>query len=152
MPMLNLAGAPFSTGRADFVDEPLPAAGRSARVYVRVAVEGLEEPVLALLDTGAEWPILAREIAEEIGLTDASGEQETLRHANGTSTGRLVRTTMRLLADEGDDLAVETTVFVPDEIAAFRRNFIGYTTFLERIKLGLDPQQNHIYFGGYDGH
>lgn len=147
--MLELSGDPFSTGKAQFSDEPPPATGRSARVYVRVAVEGMDEPFLALLDTGAEWSILVREIAEEIGLTGGDGEQRTLRHADGISTGTLVRTTLWLLADEGDDLAVEATVFVPDNNAELRRSFIGYTTFLERIRLGLDPQANHIYFGGY---
>ena len=149
MPMLELAGAMFSVGRADYLDEPPPATGRTARVYLRVAAEGMEEPFLALLDTGAEWSVLDREIAEELGLIGADSQPYTLRHVGGTSAGRLVRTTLLILADEGEDLAVETTVFVPNENLKFGRNFIGYSSFLERIRLGLDPQENHVYFGAY---
>ena len=147
--MLELSGERFSVGRATYLDELPLAAGRSARVYIRIAVEGMDEPFLALLDTGAEWSILDREIAESLGLTDANSQPYTLRHAGGTSAGKLIRTTVRVLADEGDDLTVEATVFVPDENLAFGRNFIGYSSFLDQVRLGIDPQQNHIYFGGY---
>ena len=55
-----------------------------------------------------------------------------------------------MLADEGEDLLVNATIFVPQEGWPAGRNFIGYTGFLERVKLGMDPQEHHIYFGGYE--
>ena len=125
------------------------SSGRSARVYVTVTVEGLEEPFLALLDTGAAFSVLAKEIAEEIGLSDSPGQRVTLDHKGGKTGGRLVPTTITLVADQGEGLRVETTVFIPDDEWPEPRNFIGYGYFLERIRLGLDPQSNHIYFGGY---
>ena len=104
---------------------------------------------MALLDTGAEWSVLDREIAESIGLTGADGLAITLRHKNGNSSGRLVKANVRLVADEGVDLVVEATVFVPDENNDVGGTFVGYTAFLEQVKFGLDPQNNQIYFGGY---
>ena len=145
--MLELQGIPFTTGRANFLDEPIAGAGRSPRVYVRIAADGLDDPFLALLDTGAEWSVLDREIAEAIGLVQQDGPTIQLRHSNGTSEGSLKRTTITLLADDGEDLAIEATVFVPNE--RFGRSVIGYSAFLERVRLGLDPQVNHVYFGGY---
>lgn len=144
--MLELSGAPFCTGRAEFLDEPLPPTGKSPRIYVKVAAEGMEEPFLALLDTGAEWSVLDKEIAEAVGLDQSQGTPTSLRHSNGTSSGFLSRVTIRLLADEGADLSVDATVFVPDE--RFGKSVIGYSTFLEQVRLGLDPQSNHFYFGG----
>ena len=147
MPMLQLAEDPFSSGRAEFLDSLPSTQGRSARVYIRVAVPGMEETFLALLDTGAEWSVLDREIAEVIGLAEADGQAITLRHKEGTTDGKLVRTTVTMIADEGAALDVDATVFVPDNTWPSGRNFIGYSGFLEKIRIGLDPQNNQVYFG-----
>lgn len=146
--MLQLAGEDFSSGRAAFLDSLPSTPNRSARVYVRVAVPGMDETFLALLDTGAEWSVLDREIAEQVGIADAEGEVITLRHKEGATDGKLVRTTVTMIADEGDALDVDATVFVPDNAWPSGRNFIGYSGFLEKIRIGLDPQNNHVYFSG----
>jgi hypothetical protein len=146
--MLQLAGEDFSAGRASFLDSLPVAQHRSARVYVRVAVPGMEEPFLALLDTGAEWSVLDREIAEHVGIADSPGDTITLRHKDGTTPGKLIRTTVTMIADEGVGLDVDATVFVPDGAWPTGRNFIGYSGFLEKIRIGLDPQRHDVYFGG----
>lgn len=138
-------------GRATYFDG-LPALREaSSRIYVKVEFEGNDGPMmrLALLDTGAEWSVLEREIAESLGLTAAEGQEITLQHKNGESAGKLVKANVRLLADEGEDLVVEATVFVPDENHDIGGTFVGYTSLLEQVRLGLDPQHNQIYFGGY---
>jgi predicted aspartyl protease len=145
--MLQLGGNDFSSGRAAFLDSLPLTQGRSARVYVRVAVPGMEETFLALLDTGAEWSVLDHEIAEQVGLADAEGQAITLLHKDGSTDGKLVRTTVTMIADEGVALDVDATVFVPDNAWPSRRNFIGYCGFLEKLRIGLDPQNNHVYFG-----
>ena len=50
MPMLRLDGNDFSSGRAAFLDSLPSTENRSARIYVRVAVPGMEETFLALLE------------------------------------------------------------------------------------------------------
>ena len=149
--MLALGGEPFSVGRATYLDTPPASLGGPSRIYVKIELEGDDGPVtsLALLDTGAEWSVLEREIAEAVGLTGADGHAITLRHKNGKSPGTLVKANVRLLADEGEDLVVEATVFVPDEKHDVGGTFVGYTALLEQVRLGLDPQKNQIYFGGY---
>lgn len=144
--MLQLAGDDFSSGRAAFLDS-LPSSQNRSRVYVRVAVPGMDETFLALLDTGAEWSVLDREIAEQVGIVDAEGEAITLLHKEGSTVGRLVRTTVTMIADEGVALDLDATIFVPDEAWPSGRNFIGYSGFLEKIRIGLDPQHNDLYFG-----
>ena len=151
MPMLTLEGEPFSVGRATYLDTSPSLRGRSSRIYVKIEIEGDDGPVmpLAILDTGAQWSVLDREIAESVGLTSADGLAITLKHKNGESHGKLVKANVRLLADEGQDLVVEATVFVPDENHDVGGTFLGYTALLEQVRLGLDPQKNQIYFGGY---
>jgi len=56
---------------------------------------------------------------------------------------------MKLLADVGEDLELQATVFVPD-VEEFWGNFpafIGLTGFLERIRFAVDPLNNTFYFG-----
>lgn len=150
MPMLRLQDEDFSAGRAKFRDS-LPNENRSARIYVKVAVEGMVEPFLALLDTGAEYSVLAREIAQAVGLTEADGEIIQMGHRLGSTPGKLVRANLELVADEGSSLVIDSIVFIPEDGWPANRNFIGYTGFLELVRIGLDPQQNNIYFGGYQG-
>lgn len=107
----------------------------------------MEEPFLALLDTGAEWSVLDPEIAAEIGLADADGQEITMGHRHGSTLGKLVRANLTMLADEGDSLEVEATVFVPTEHWPAGRNLIGYMGFLERIRIALDSQSRDVYFG-----
>ena len=114
MAMLRLGETAFSVGRARFYDDMPDVGERGARVYVTVAVSGMDEPILALLDTGAQWSVLAREIAEEAGLLDADGEPIVMHHRGGRTPGKLVPTTVTMFADEGQALEVEAVVFVPD--------------------------------------
>ena len=51
-----------------------------------------------------------------------------------------------LVADEGDSVEVDSTVFV--SVNGPAGNFIGYTGFLERIRFAIDPQDNAFIFGG----
>ena len=149
MALLQLADEVYSTGRAAFFDSHPTHSGPTARIYIQVAIQGLEFPFLALLDTGASWSVVDREIAEAAGLLDAEGDDIKVSHRFGTTSGKLVKATMELLAEEGDSLTVQATVFVPDENLPPPVNFIGYSGFLESIRLGLDPQKNDVYFGGY---
>ncbi|MBI2998810.1 MAG: hypothetical protein HYY46_10260 [Deltaproteobacteria bacterium] len=63
----------------------------------------------------------------------------------GDQTGHLERISITVLADDGDSLDVDATVFISGDWPA--GNFLGYTGFLERIRTGLDPQENFFYFG-----
>ena len=148
MPMLQVGDQPFSIGRAPFFDNrPEGHNELSARVYINVAVEKMNESFLFLLDTGAPWSVVTREIAQEAGLLDAEGQDFSIKHHAGTMPGKLVPATLTLVAEEGDSLEVEASIFVPENDFPPPGNFIGYQGFLERIKLGLDPQNNDVYFG-----
>ncbi|MBM4457122.1 MAG: hypothetical protein FJ011_05055 [Chloroflexi bacterium] len=64
--------------------------------------------------------------------------------------GRLVRTNLTLLADDGEDLMVEATVFVPilrPEQTWVYPNFLGLDGLLSRIRFAVDPAENVLYFG-----
>lgn len=142
--MLTLGGEPFTSGRMRF-DDTLPGATVAPRIVIKIQPSGLDMPIRAQLDTGAEWSVLERDIAENLGLLDASGPSVRYTTRLGTFEGRLVKHTVTLLADEGDSLDVNATLLVSSEWTA--HSFLGYRGLLETIRFALDPQNNTFYFG-----
>lgn len=143
------SGEPFTTGCARFADENPEAPEPTAKIYVRVELQGLGASVLAQLDTGAAWSVLNSEIAEELQLLGGTGQPIELSTRRGPVHGHLETVTITIVADEdGHSLDVDATVLVSPDWPA--PTFLGYTGLLERIRLALDPQANRVYFGGYN--
>jgi hypothetical protein len=138
-------GQQFSTGRARFFDDAPGVEEGTAKIYAKVEAEGLGAPILAQVDTGTAWSILAPEVAEAITLLDGAGEPVTLGTRYGPIRGRLENTTILILADDGESFEVRATVFCSREWPG--GNFLGYSGLLERIRFAVDPQQNLFYFG-----
>lgn len=145
--MLTLTsdGTAFVTGRTRFLDEDPGSPEKSHKVYVKIEPGDFGSFVLAQLDTGAAWSILDPQIAEELALFDGQGQPTTLDTRFGPISGRLERTKITILADEGESMEFEATVFVSRQWPA--GSFLGYTGLLERVRFAVDPQQNFFYFG-----
>ena len=56
-----------------------------------------------------------------------------------------VRAVTRLVAEDGESVEIEATVFVSPEWR--EGNFIGYSGLLERIRFAVDPDTNSFIFG-----
>lgn len=143
--MLKLYGEDFARGRSRFQDHAGRRFERTAKVYVKIRLSSVSYPVLAQLDTGSAYSILDREVAEAEG-TLGVGDPATMHTRHGLIEGHLVRIPVLLLADDGDALSVENGLFFVSEDWSFG-NFLGYTGFLENIRIALDPPLNHFYFG-----
>jgi predicted aspartyl protease len=144
--MLVLAnGEQFSTGRTRFFDGASGGEEGTAKIYIKIEPEGFGAPIPALVDTGAAWSILDREVAEAVTLLDGEGPPAMISTRHGPIRGRLENTTLTILADDGESLEVQATVFVSRDWPA--GTFLGYSGLLERIRFAVDPQQNHFHFG-----
>ena len=99
-----------------------------------------------MLDTGASWSVLNADVADDLELFDRDGPTVTISSRMGTVQGKLVRAMTTLVAEDGDSLEVDSTVFVSRDWPA--GNFIGYSGLLERIRFAIDPQANAFIFGG----
>ena len=141
-------GATFAVGQSSYYDQAHDQPSETARIHVPVELDGVS--VLALLDTGAAWSMVTAELAEELGLFDRDGEQTTIVSRLGTMQGRLVRAMTTLVAEHGDSLEVEATVFVSHDWTA--GNFLGYSGLLERIRFAVDPYTNSFFFGSSENH
>ncbi len=139
-------GTVFSVGRSRFEDrEEVSTGGGAAKVFVKIAPEALGGILLAQLDTGAAWSILETQVADSLNLLNGAGEPVRLSTRIGKYNGRLERTFIEIVADEGDSLRVGATVWVSSEWPG--GNFLGYGGLLERIRFAVDPSDNFFYFG-----
>lgn len=145
--MLNLAdGSLFASSRATYLDALPGPTLRDAKVYVRLAVGAVDFVTTAMLETGSTYSVLDADVAEALGAfdePDAPSVELSTRH--GVLGGRLVRRPVWLLADQGASLEVDATFWVSPD---WRFGLIlGYAGFLQRIRFGLDPATNQLYFG-----
>jgi len=118
---------------------------RTSKILVKIQAESIDGVVFAQLDTGAAWSILDAEIAETLSLLDGEGQPVTMSTRLGKVNGRLERTSLAIIADEGESISVEATICVsPDWHAG---NFLGYGGLLERLRFAVDASDNSFYFG-----
>lgn len=138
-------GTWFTLGESRFQDRGPTLPEETAKLFVPVQPEGLDGVILAQVDTGAAWSILEAQVAEELQLFDVDGERMRLSTRLGPFLGRLVRTTIELVAERGDSLRIDATVWVSREWPG--TTFLGYGGLLERVRFAVDPGENLFHFG-----
>lgn len=144
--MLTYKGNNFSVGRAEFLTSLPGVSEGTSKIFLRIVPAPLDTEVFAQVDTGSPWLILEPEILAALDLLDTSGEPVSLKTRFGEMRGHLERTTITLLADEGESIDVDATVFVCAEWPA-GMNFVGYTGLLERIRFAVDSGTSSFFFG-----
>src|SRR5262245_4466753 len=146
--MLTLNTRPFSTGWATYRDFDPEDRLRKQGFYVQVAFPGSTGGSLyALLDTGTPYCVFNTAVVENLGHSFDEGEKIALRTAYGPFEGTVQRMMIRLLAEQGESLNIEASVFVAADW--YLGNSLGYTGFLERFRFAVDPGINTFYFGPY---
>src|SRR6266496_1905582 len=108
-------GAVFTTGRSLYSDRAPGSEEPTAKIFVKIGIEALPGPIVAQLDTGAAWSMLDAEVAGAMDLLGRGGEQAPISTRLGRVVGRLERTDLEILADDGDSLTVQATVWVSPE-------------------------------------
>lgn len=145
--LFTSGGLPFTTGAARYYDSPSPEVTPSEpRIFIRIVPGDIGIEVTAMVDTGAPWCILESKLAGAVqDRFEALPGEVVLSSRLGRYPGQLHLGTVKLPADRGEDLDVETTIFVaPDWPGG---NFVGYLGFLDRFRFGFDPHRNIFHFG-----
>lgn len=93
----------------------------------------------AKIDTGSQYCIFRREVAEELGLEVNDGLPLKFSSLAGTLTAYGHRVIIQFL-----DLAFEATVFFADDYG-LTRNLLGRVGWLEHLHLGLTEAENTLY-------
>ncbi len=143
--MLKLNGEVFTSGVATYSDDDPSLNSKQTSVHVRIYLPEIRQKFLyAKIDPATSWVILNSDINEQLGLRAYSNDI-TLQTAAGKMRGCLERWPITLIADKGDALKIDATLFVCNEWT--RGNFLGYSGFLERIRFAVDPHYRKFYFG-----
>lgn len=147
-------GQAFVTGATHYLyTSPIPDVDRSPRIRVPIRIGGFQ--TYAVLDTGAPYVVCPPAIAMIIGLDPQKAIEEVrLTVHGGSSPGHLYRLDVTLLAEEGHDLELDTTVYVPQDWGK-RPAYIGLTACLDAIRFAIDSHNDYeiFYFGkSYDEH
>lgn len=139
-------GTFFATSKTEYLDQ-IPGRDET-RICIAVQFDKLP-PGLAVVDTGAPYCVLSKQQAIEIDPNYRSSATTSIAltvRGYQELPGVLVRMQVTVCADEGDDITIEGTVFVPEEDIELP-NFIGYGGLLERINFAVDPRKNFFLFG-----
>jgi hypothetical protein len=137
----------FASGRSKFLDFIITAKEPTAKIFVRICLEGqYHSSLYAQVDTGAAWSVLDPNVAAAFGLLHHPGEPAILSSRLGLLKGTQVRVPVRFLADDGESIDIEGTFFVSPDLPP-GRTFLGYSGLLEFIRFAFDPQVNYFYFG-----
>jgi hypothetical protein len=139
-------GEPFSLSVTTYLDS-IGSMHLGNKIYISAQFDTLPK-TLAIVDTGAPWCVLPRKKAEALNpnyLNEAT-EIKKLTIRGETEKGALIRLPITIYAEEGEDVTIEGTVFVPDNEREIP-DFIGLDGFLSRIRFAVDPQNCSFFFG-----
>ena len=141
-------GETFATGAMRYDYSPATTNETTNRIILTVAVENTI--IDAVVDTGAPYSIIAPQTAREAGLDRFTPlERITMLVRGMRLEGSIIRLTMTLIAEQGEDQNVDATAFIPDvqEYWGNFPSFIGQIGFLERITFAVNPSTDTFYFG-----
>jgi hypothetical protein len=142
-------GRPFATGACLYRDQLASGRAETSRVVVRVSISGFQTQ--AVVDTGGVYLVCDPEISDLLDLTlGASLDVDTLVIRGYKYEGYLQRVTITMLAEEGENLELDVTAFIP-QLSPGQEwqfpSFLGLQGCLEFLRLAIDPSANTFYFG-----
>ena len=141
-------GEYFATGAINYAYRPAITSETTNRIIIVVSVE--DSITEAVLDTGAPYPIISPKIAKQAGLNRVKPLERTKMVVRKMKLeGSIIRLNMTLTADNGKDLTVNATAFIPDSEECWGDFpcFIGQLGFLERIRYAVGPATDTFYLG-----
>ncbi|MEI6330530.1 MAG: hypothetical protein WCP16_14930 [Pseudanabaena sp. ELA645] len=142
-------GNSFASGALTYTYRPINSQETTNRIIIPIEI-GNGIKIEAVLDTGAPYVILDPNLAPLAGFTPELVLSEESMLIRGVKlSGKIARLGFSLRADEGDDMDIEATGFVPDSADLWNNfpSFLGQAGFLERIRFAIDPTQDKFYFG-----
>lgn len=145
--LFTKSGKEFVSSRVPYLDV-IEGMSNSVRIHIEVKFANLMK-TFAVVDTGSRWCILNQELAlaYDPKYKTNSIESTSLIIRGIETGGHLIRMPITIYAEEGDNITIEGTVFVPESDMDFP-NFFGLEG-LNRIKFAVDPHNTIFYFGCY---
>ena len=144
-------GERFATGSVTYQYRPATTHETTPRIILAVEIDGIVTE--AVVDTGGVYLFCNPHIARRLSLapTEAMSGIQSILLRGVVVQGRLYRLTLTLLADEGEDVLIQATAFVPEPEEAEHWGdlpcILGLYGCLERMRFAVDPYTERFYFG-----
>jgi len=148
--MLQFAdGRPFATGVCPYWDLLSSERPGNPRIVVGVWIGGFQTQ--AVVDTGGVYLVCDPGMEDLLDLSPGTSlGVDTLLIRGYRYEGYLHRLRVTLLAEQGEDLELEVTAFIP-HLALGQGwqfpSFLGLQGCLEFLRFAVDPGANAFYFG-----
>lgn len=141
--------SPFCTASSPYAYRPASPFDQSPRIHLAVQIEGFE--TTAFVDTGGVFLICPPDVARAAGIDTTGGIPATpLLLRSNRIDGVLQRVNLTILAQNGENVIIDATAFVPHPEQEWIQNFpciLGMQGCLERLRFAVDPQTDTFYFG-----
>ena len=144
-------GELFALGMTGYDYRPATSHETTPRLVLEVEIEGILAE--AIVDTGGVYLFCNPHIARRLSLapTEALSGVQAILFRGVFVHGRLYRLTLTLLADDGEDVTIQTTAFVPEPDEAEHWGdmpcILGLYGCLERMRFAVDPYAERFDFG-----
>lgn len=145
MLLFDAAGDLFASGAFPYLDHHPNDEIKTARIVVKVGLGNIETD--AVVDTGGVFFICDADVLALSGCELGTPLEKHRVNTRGYNfDGNLYRVSITLIAQRGESLPLEVTVFVPDDPWPFP-SFLGLQGCLEFVRFAVDPGTNTFYFG-----
>jgi hypothetical protein len=148
--MLMLNGEQFTQGAQPYLYGPIATGENDNRIILEVVIEGFTTQ--AMLDTGAAFLVCAPSIANRFNLDPTTAIDRARLFIRGAYvTGALYRLNVTFPAEQGNELTVSATAFVPDPGIPWPGlpSIVGLEGCLERVRFAIDTSDDTFYFGAH---
>jgi hypothetical protein len=151
MLLTTSSGEPFAAGVTSYSYRPA-INDISNRIIIQVEIGGVL--VEGIVDTGSPYVVCPPYLTDVIGFDPVNAIESIPYRVRGElMRGNLYRVDILFPADDGEDILVDATIFVPDREweASWGEHpaFIGLTGCLERLRFAVDPEKDLFYFGAF---
>ena len=147
-------GEPFTIGETAYQYRPATAHETHPRIILDILIEGVA--TRAMVDTGGIYLLCNPHLATRLAFdrAEAISMMQSILFRGVLVHGRLYRTEVTLLADEGEDVSFQATAFVPEEQDHANwgdlPSILGMHGCLERTRFAIDSASETFYFGPTD--
>jgi hypothetical protein len=142
-------GKVFADAWTPYEYRPATYSDSTNRIIIPIEIEGFSTS--AFIDTASPYVVCSPEVAEVLAIDPLSAIEKITYNIRGNRVrGGLHRLSITLLAQKGNPLFIESSVFVPHDIDRdVWDNYptvIGLITFLDSLRFAIDSFEQKFYF------